>query len=90
MEPRTDTVNSQSWLRGNRITLRPYIEGFMPTVSISKESITPQNLYEELRKVSIRYQRGTPILIEPQLHQELQSWDALSDEALINFEQELG
>jgi len=90
MGPRTDTINSQSWLGGNRVKLRPYIESFMPTLSIGKKSISGQNFYEELTKVSIRYQRATSIPIGSQLHEELQAWDTLSDEALRIFEQELG
>ena len=85
MGPRTETINSQSWLRGNRVKLRPYIESFMPTVSIGKESFSRQNLYEELTKVSIRYRVDTSIPIGSQLHEELQAWDTLSDEALKGF-----
>jgi hypothetical protein len=57
----------------------------MPTVSIGKESFSRQKLYEELTKVSIRYRVDTSIPIGSQLHEELQAWDTLSDEALKGF-----
>ena len=85
MEARTDRANMKDWLDASPdIKLRTYIESCISTLSVREGSFADQNLYEALREVSL------PLFNQEfQLHQELQAWDELSDEALMIFEREL-
>ncbi len=85
MEARTDRANMKDWLDASPdIKLRTYIESCMSTLSVREGLLADQNLYEALREVSLPFLNQ-----EFQLHQELQAWDELSDEALMIFEREL-
>jgi hypothetical protein len=89
MGPLTDTANTRDWLEATKdIKLTAYIESRVSTLSIGEEPLRRQNLYDALRRISVPVSLAP--LISPQLRQELQSWDALSDEALLAFERELG
>jgi hypothetical protein len=88
MEPLTDTVNTRDWLEASKgVKIAAYIESYMPTLSIYEKPLSDQNFYDALKSISVLFP-VTPI-ISLRLHQEFQAWDALSDEALMIFEQEL-
>lgn len=89
MFPLTDSVSSKSWLEANKdIKLNVYIEGLISTLSLSVKPLEQQDLSEALNQISLRVLVNN-IPVDSALDSELQSWDSLSDEALINFEQNL-
>lgn len=91
MQPETDGVNPRTWLEASKgIKIRAYIESYMPTVSVRQSSFPSANLYDALRKISVALPMQRAVTLEPHFEMELQAWDILSDEALRNFEQELG
>lgn len=85
MEPKTITANTKDWLEASKgIKIAAYIESYMTTLSMREPPFSSRNLYDAFRKISV------PISNQDyQFRQELQAWDALSDEALIIFEREL-
>ena len=85
MQPKTETANNQNWVEASKaMKISAYVESYMPTSVICKTPFSGQNLYEEVRKVSL------PVFNRDfQLCQELLGWDALSDEALRIFEEKL-
>ena len=89
MEPRTDTANTRDWLGVSKdIKLSAYIESCTSTLSVYEKPLLSQDFYDAFKRISVPFS-AAPI-ISVQLHQEFQSWDALSDEALVAFEQEIG
>ena len=91
MKPRTETVNSKSWIEANKgIKITSYIENRVSTLSIRERPLPGGNFYELLRETSVMVPKEQPAVVEHELDLELQAWDALSDEALVSFEQELG
>jgi hypothetical protein len=89
MFPLTDRVSSNNWLEANKdIKLNAYIENFMPTLSMSEGPLEQQDFSETLKQVSLKVLTND-FPVESVLDTEFQSWDSLSDEALINFEQNL-
>jgi hypothetical protein len=90
MEPQTNAANTKDWLKATKeLTIRAYVETYMPTVSVRGRPSPPQAFDEALRKVSVPLPAERVPIIDPQLDIELQAWDVLSDEALKNFEREL-
>ena len=91
MEPKTNEANTRTWLEASSsIRIRAYIENYTPTLSIRERPLPSENLYDMLRKISVPLPVERVVTIERQLEMEFQAWDILSDEALMNFEQELG
>lgn len=89
MFPLTDSVSSKSWLEANQdIKLNGYIESLMSTLNMSVRPLKQQDLSGALNQISLRVLIGN-VPIDFTLDTEFQSWDSLSDEALINFEQNL-
>ena len=90
MEPRTETVNAKDWIEANEgIKITAYIENRVSTLSVWQRPLPSENLFESLRKISVIVTKQQPTVAERELDMELQAWDALSDEALVSFEQEL-
>jgi len=89
MEFRTDGASTNDWLGKSRdFRIAANIENIVSTLSIPTTPLPRENLYEALRKASVLLKKPSPI-IEDELHLEFQIWDSLSDEALVNFEQQL-
>jgi hypothetical protein len=90
MEPRTETINAKSWIEANKgIKITAYIENYASMLSVWKKPLLNENLNELSRETSVMVLEKQPTVAEPELDLELQAWDALSDEALMSFEQEL-
>jgi hypothetical protein len=90
VEPRTNTANTRTWLEASKgIKIKAYIGSYMPTLSVRESPFPSEDLYDVLREVSVPVPM-TRAAVEPQLEMELQAWDVLSDEALLNFEWGLG
>jgi len=90
MEPQTDAANMRSWLGTSpQIKITAYIENCVSTLNIREAPLSRVDFYETLRKFSVPFRKDRSAILEPQLDLEFQAWDALSDEALMNFEQEL-
>lgn len=90
MDPRTSTANTKNWrdaIKG--IKLGSYIESHMSTLTMYEKSASTMNFYETLRNITIPYCKSIPALIDPELNEEFQALDTLSDEALICFEKKL-
>ncbi len=91
MIPQTDTANTNNWLEASKDSvIWSYIENYMPTSSIQGRPLAEEDLYEALKRVSVPYLGGCAANAEARLGMEFQAWDDLSDEALMNFELELG
>ncbi len=89
MLPLTDSVSSNSWLESNQdIKLNAYVENFVPTLIISEKQLEQQSFSETLKQVNISFVLND-FPVDSDFDYEFQSWDSLSDEALINFEQKL-
>ncbi|MCX6091055.1 MAG: hypothetical protein NTX88_11930 [Candidatus Atribacteria bacterium] len=86
MEPQTNKASTKDWLHIN-VKMSAYIENYMPTVSIYEKPLLSLNFYDALKRISVPFSI-TPFM-NLQLHQEIQSWDVLSDEALMVFERGL-
>ena len=90
MEPRTETINAKSWIGANKeIKIAAYIENYAPTLSVWKKTLPDEDFYDLLRETSVMVLEKRTAIEEPELDLEFQAWDALSDEALMSFEQEL-
>ena len=88
MFPLTDSINSNIWLESDEdIKIDAYIGDFVPNLIISETPLEQQSLSETLKQASINFSLND-FPIDSTL--ELESWDSLSDEALINFEQTFG
>ncbi|MBL7179576.1 MAG: hypothetical protein ABIK98_15590 [Pseudomonadota bacterium] len=89
MFPLTDSVSSNSWLEANKdIKVNAYIESLVSTLNLPVKPLEQQDLSEALNQTSFGVLVNT-FPVESALDTEFQSWDSLSDEALINFEQNL-
>ena len=90
MEPQTDTVNSKLWLGARRETkIAAYIENRASTLNIWEGPSTELDFYAALRQVSVSVGERRSIVVDHQLNLEFQAWDVLSDDALMDFEQNL-
>lgn len=91
MKPQTDTVNTHDWLEATKdLVILPYIESYMPSSSLRGRPWAEIDHSEELRRVSAPYKGKIAVNAGNYLNKEFQVWDDLSDEALMNFETELG
>ena len=91
MDPQTNVANTKDWREACRgIRIRAYIESYMPTLSIQERSSPVEDFYDALRKISVPLPTERAATTADELDMEFQAWDALSDEALVNLEQELG
>jgi hypothetical protein len=95
MMPRTDAATTKDWLEGSeRIEITSYVQSYVPTaVALEIPAIDPildKSLLDTLVKSSmaLRIEQRSPAT-QPELELEFQAWDSLSDEAFLNFEQEL-
>jgi len=90
MQPETGGANTNTWLEASKeMKVKAYIESYMTTLSISGNPCPNTDLYDALREISVPVSLQLVTTLEPQLEMELRAWDALSDEALIDFEQRL-
>lgn len=90
MGPETDTANTNDWLEASRDTrIRLYIEAYMSTQNVGQGTLHQEGFGDALREIGVRIPVGHAPIVGAQLDAELQAWDALSDEALSNFEQDL-
>ena len=91
MEPQTHEANTSTWLEANSdFRISAYVESCTSTIIMRQQLLPSEILYDMLRKISVPLPAERVVATERQLETELQAWDALSDEALMNFEQELG
>jgi hypothetical protein len=91
MNYRTDTVSSKTWLRARpHFFLKAYVEAYVSTASASERTPLRPDVFGGLKKPGPM----SPIIISDKtdrdLGTELAAWDCLSDEALSNFEDQLG
>jgi hypothetical protein len=96
MIAQTDAATTKDWLEGSeRIEIAAYVQNYVPTaVALEVPAIAPildRGLLDTLVRTSmaLRLERHPPAT-QPKLEHEFQAWDSLSDEAFLNFEQELG
>jgi hypothetical protein len=96
MIAQTDTATTRDWLGGSeRIKIAAYVQNYVNTAfALEISAIAPipdKNFLDTLVKtdMALRLERQPPAT-QPKLELEFQAWDSLSDEAFLNFEQELG
>jgi len=91
MQPRTTSANTRQWLRahdGMRATA--YIESYVPTLNLCDKAAASRDFLEALREVSVPLPaKEAPPYVGPELTQEFNAWDVLSDQAWLNLEEEL-
>jgi len=92
MAPETNVANTKNWLEVSKgIRIRAYVENYVPTLNVRERPLPKEDLYDALRNISVPFPtKRAAIAIEPEFDIEFRAWDALSDEALMNFERELG
>jgi S-formylglutathione hydrolase FrmB len=89
MFPLTDSVSSKIWLEGDKdIKLNAYTDNLMSTLNLSVKPLEQHDFSEALNQISLKVLIND-FPVDSTLDYEFQSWDSLSDEALINFEQNL-
>jgi hypothetical protein len=87
MQQETNGANIKTWLEANKeITIKAYIENFIPTFNIRENPYQNSDLYETLEKFSVPLSIHQAVFRESQIELEFKSWDILSDEALREFE----
>ncbi len=85
----TDSVSSSNWLESNKdIKLSAYVEAFSFTLGISGQPSEQHGITETLKQGHFRFLLND-YFFDSLLDSEFQSWESLSDEALINFERKL-
>lgn len=87
MEPQINTANTKDWLEASKdLKIKAYIEAFTPTSNLIGMSCPQENLYEQFLHIGVPFieQGASPMGLR--LETEFESWDQLSDEALIDFE----
>jgi len=80
----TETVSSKTWLATGEQPIA--VENSVATLNLRGGSPSVENLFDTLRRVSVRFPIVGVETEQSQLAEELRIWDGLSDEALFRCE----
>ena len=90
MEPQTQVASAKDWLEADTgIKIMPYVQNYALTSTVWNRPLPSMDFLAALRRISVPLPAQRRSELEPQLDLEFQAWDTLSDEALMNFEQQL-